>query len=110
MPTTIRESDWKILRDLKPELLDRLCQRILDEVTAVASDPDQAAHAKYLKIFRLIESRDEDVANAFNDLKRSNALFKLATMEHLGLINRDELARFSQETHDFLATIKSLGS
>ena len=110
MYDNIRESDWKILRDIKNDALDRLCQRILDEITAIANDPDKAAHAKYLKVYKLIHKRDEEIADAFNDLSRSKALFKIAIMNQLGLIKEDELARFSQETHDFLAKIKSLGS
>src|SRR4051812_25780951 len=103
----IRESDWKILRDIKPLALDRLCQQILDEITAVARDPDQGSHAKYGKIYGLIHDRDEDIADAFNDLSRSKALFKLAIMNRLGLIKIDELAQFSQETREFLAKMRS---
>src|SRR5690348_15658366 len=103
----IPEPEWKVLRDIKPLALDRLCQHILDQITAVANDPDKAAHSKYLDIFRLIQERDEDIADAFNGLSRSKALFKLAIMNRLGLIKEVELARFSQETNAFLAKIKS---
>jgi len=108
MHDNIPEPDWKVLRDIKPLALDRLCQRILDEVTSVANDPDNAAHAKYGKIYGLIQDRDKDIADAFNGLSRSKALFKLAIMNRLGLIEEDELARFSHETRGFLARMKSV--
>ena len=107
MRDSIPEPDWKVLRDIKPLALDRLCQRILDELTTVANDPDQAAHAKYGKIYRLIHDRDKDIADAFNDMRRSQALFQLAIMNRLGLIEKDELTRFSRETRDFLAQMQS---
>src|SRR5207245_2359145 len=39
MHDPIRESDWKVLRDIQPLALDRLCQCILDEITAIATTP-----------------------------------------------------------------------
>ncbi len=103
----IPEPDWKVLRDIKPLALDRLCQRILDEIVSVADNPDQGAHAKYGKIYGLIQERDEDIADAFNGFSRSRALFNLAIMNRLGLIKEDEFARFSQQTRNFLAKMRS---
>jgi hypothetical protein len=101
----ISERDWKVLRDIEPLALD-----LLDEVTAIANEPDRGAHTGYGKIYDLIKDRDKDIADAFNDMSRSKAPWKLAIMERLGLINKDELDRFGKETHDFLAKIKSLES
>ena len=106
----IPEADWITVRDISRLALDRLCQRVLDEITAIANDPDKGAHAKYGEIYRLIQDRDKIIADAFDDLKRSNALFKIATMKRLGVISNDELARFSQDTLDRVAKVVWLDS
>ena|SRR5579871_3067546 len=108
MSLDIREPDWKVLRDVEPLALDRLCEQILSEVTKVASDPDIGAHARYGKVYKLIHKCDKDIADAFDGLSRSNALLKLGIMVHLGLIAPGELSRFSENVHDFLARLRSL--
>ena len=44
MLNQIIESDWKILRELKPLALERLCERALSEVVQLASDTRKGAH------------------------------------------------------------------
>ena len=38
MSQEISESEWKILRELKPIALDRFCQRVLAEVDRITTD------------------------------------------------------------------------
>lgn len=94
------EADWKILRELKPVLLDRLCTRILDELRAVMDDPARTAHERYLTLFELLRERNDDVANAFDDMRRSRAVWRLAWMRSLELFREDEWARLSPRTRD----------
>jgi hypothetical protein len=96
----ILESDWKVLRDLKPVLLDRLCGRILDACRAAMDDPGVTAHQCYLALFDLLRRRDGELATAFDDLRRSTAIIRLANMYALDLFTPDELDRFSPETRD----------
>lgn len=105
----IKESDWKLLRKLNDGALDELCQRALSEVQAIASDTSRSHHERYLTVFRTLKKRDEEIAEAFNDLRRSNALIKLANMKSLGLVTNDELAQFSVETQDIIRLILGEG-
>lgn len=105
MRDQIRESDWKILRDLKQVALERLCERTLGEIAAITIASSRGAHERYLEIFKLIESRDEDLALAFNDVRRSNAIIKLATMRSRGLVTDEEFQRFSDETREVVERI-----
>jgi hypothetical protein len=91
------ESDWKILRRLKPIALDRFCERVLTKIgeTAVGSG---SAHERYLAIFSLIMDRDKELANCFNGMSRSNAMFLLIAMRSHDLITDEEMTEFSEDT------------
>jgi hypothetical protein len=98
MYSGIPESDWKKIRDLKPVLLDRFCQRILQEVAFQATEPSQTPHERYLAIYKLIHERDRDIAEIFNGLSRSKAMMCILNAHRHGLLTEDELGRFSEDT------------
>lgn len=97
----IAEPDWKLLSKLKPLALERLCQRILDEISMALAD-SKSPHDRYLAIFALIQERDDEIAKAFNDLRRSTALIRLGAMRSLNLISDEEFAGFSTETREII--------
>ena len=75
----LNESDWKYLRNLKKTLLDRLFNRILDDIQA-ESNPEKRqsdVHQQYCKVYALVENQDKMVADCFDDWRRSNAIFKI---------------------------------
>jgi hypothetical protein len=96
----IAESDWNLLRQLKPLALDRLCQRILSEVGQLTSADAASSHDHFLAVFDLIELRNSELAVAFDDLRRSNAILKLACMRSHQLITDEEFGAFSQQTRE----------
>jgi hypothetical protein len=105
MGKDIRESDWKVFREIHPAVLARFCDRILSEVTRLANDCSTSSHERYLLIFDLIQQRNADIATAFDDFRRSTAIRQLAIMHSRELLSNEELARFSSETQD---SVKSL--
>lgn len=66
MPRELRESDWKLLRELGPRALDHLCERVLSELTRIAADSEKTHHERYRAVYKLIQDRDKEVAAAFN--------------------------------------------
>jgi len=96
----IRESDWKLLRQLHSVALERFCEQILSEVERINSDRAKSFHRKYLDIYEVLHRRDKEVAQTFNDLRRSTAFIHIASMKGRGLLTEDEFLRFSQETRD----------
>lgn len=94
----IKESDWKLLRQMAPVALERFCQHILGEIARTGSDRTKSHHQRYLDIFAVLQQRDKEIAHAFNDLRRSTALTQLATMYSHGLLAEEEFLRFSPET------------
>ena len=53
-----------------------------------------------MKIYRLMERRDEQLGRAFNDPKRSSALVQLATIDAYGLLSEAELLPFTPQTRE----------
>lgn len=104
------ESDWKVFRQLRQLALERFCERILKEVEQLSSNSADSFHDRYLRVHRLIQQRDREIADAFNDPRRSQALIQLARMKSLRLIEPDELDRFSTSTREVLAMLTDEGS
>jgi hypothetical protein len=97
---SISESDWKILRQLRPVALDRLCQRILSECVQVASAGSGSAHERYLELFKLIENRDEELGLAFDNPRRSTGMLALIAIHRMGLLTEVEFGQFSREARE----------
>jgi hypothetical protein len=61
-----------------------------------------------LKGVRLIPDREETLALAFNDLRRSTTLVQLLSVINEGLLTDEELKQFSQELQGRIDAIKSI--
>ncbi|MBI1906026.1 MAG: peptide ABC transporter substrate-binding protein [Rhodocyclales bacterium] len=101
----ILESDWKVLRRLKPLALERFCERTLAECVQVATGSGDSAHERYLTLYRLVHERDKELARAFNNLRRSSAINALISMTNLDLLTASELAEFSDETRGIVQRV-----
>ena len=101
----MKESDWKLLRKLKPVLLERLCEQILQECREAIAKEGGSAHQRYLRLCSLLRTRNDDVAICFDDHRRSNAVLKVAAIYQRGLLEDEELAQFSEVTQ---ATVRAL--
>jgi hypothetical protein len=51
-----------------------------------------------LAVFKLLQRRDEELADAFNNPRRSTGLVQLARIQFHELLSAEEFARFSPET------------
>lgn len=102
------EPDWKTFRALKPALLDRLCTRILEEMRGVMDDTSLTPHERYLKVFALLQDRNDDIAAGFDDMRRSRAIQRLANIYALGLFTDEELAQFTPQTRDSFVGIAEI--
>jgi hypothetical protein len=103
MARQFNEADWKVLRRLAPVALDRFCQRVLGEVSRIATDSATGSHERYLKLFKWIREQDAELAATFNGLRRSTGLIQLVRMKSLGLVTDEEFAGFSPETREAVA-------
>lgn len=101
----IKESDWKVFRQLHPIAVERYCQRVLAENQELANDTTQTAHERYLAIFRLYFHRNKEMARLFDDFRRSTALWQIAAIKGSGLFTDEEFAQFSEETQNLVSVI-----
>ena len=98
------ESDWKVFRELREVALDRFFQRVLDEIEPLRLNASRSHHERYLDVLRLLQERHQELANAFDDPRRSQMIFQLAAMHAYGLLEPEDLARFTPRTR---ATVES---
>ena len=106
-PREIKESDWKLWRALSKEALERHCQKTLTEAARLATG-EESAHERYLKLYRLIQRRDREITEVFDDPRRSKAYLQIARALHKKIISRAELERFSEETREFVGELAGL--
>lgn len=98
MTRAISEPDWKLFRKLRSLALERFCERALSEVSQLTSEAGKGAHERYLAVFKLLQRRDKQLAEAFDDVRRSTAWQQLAIIRARGLLTDEEFASFSPET------------
>ncbi len=98
MSMGIPERDWREFKRVHAELLERFCARVLDEVAATAKAADGTAHERYLRVYTLLEKRDRELGEAFNDFRRSTAEMQLMVLRTMGLLSDRDLDGFSEQT------------
>ncbi|MEI8592744.1 hypothetical protein [Photobacterium sp. Hal280] len=103
--SSVPENDWKVLSGLKANLLNSVCETIFQRIDQVSSDRKGREHESYLELWKLMSKEDDAIAEMFNDLKRSNALFKIAALKHYGVLTDEQLTLFSPETQDEVARL-----
>ena len=108
MASDFPEADWKRFKKIHTQLLERYCASILQELAAVSLGSEGTAHERYLRAYELIEDRNDKMANAFDDFRRSTACLQLALMRRLGLLTDEDLSVFSDQTQTRVRTIASL--
>jgi len=108
MSSDIPESDWRRFKEVHAKLLERYCSGILDEIAVASQGAGGSAHERYLKVYQLLRERDEQIANAFNDFRRSTAVMQLGIMRRMKLLADEELSLFSEQTRTRVETIASI--
>lgn len=108
MVSKVPEADWKIFRELRERALERLCDRILEELVRATADRSKTAHERYLAVYELLHERDRAIAQAFDNPRRSAMHVQLAAIDELGLLESDDLTRMTSETQEWLRVQRGL--
>ncbi|MDP5136192.1 hypothetical protein ORJ04_09545 [Rheinheimera baltica] len=93
--SSVTEKDWKVIIGLKASLLSSACEAIFQRIEQISSTRKGREHESYLALWKLINKEDDVIAEMFNDLKRSNAVLKVAALKRHGVLTDDQLALFS---------------
>ncbi len=108
MARELKESDWKLFRQLQRLALDRFSQGILDEIAVTSTVDSKSHHQRYLDIFNLIQQRNEEMAEAFDNPRRSTAIIQLASIVSHGWLTEEEFLRFGEETRDAAESLRDI--
>ena len=99
MSSEIPESDGRRFKEIRAKAEERYCRRILEEVAAIVSgEVARIAYNRYLKVYKWIQERDDQMAKAFDDLRRSTAVMQLGIMRRMKLLTDEDLGLFSERT------------
>jgi hypothetical protein len=107
MSSGIPEADWRHFKKVHSVLLERYCSRVLADLDAGINAAEGTAHERYLRVYTLIHNRNEELARAFDDFRRSTAVMRLGIMRRMGLLTDEELSGFSSETQGRVRGIAS---
>ena len=110
MTREIPEPDWKIMQRLKQTLMDRVCESYLTQVSNASGKPGVGAHQRFLDVYQLIQTRDEEFGLAFNDWRRSRAFERLAHLRRRKFITQEEFAQFTSETRAVIDMLLGAGA
>ena len=102
---SVPESDWKKLRAMKDDVLNIACERIFEKIEKIMKEREGSEHEAYLQLWKLLKQEDRKISIMFDDLKRSNAIHKLAAWKHENVVSDKRFAGFSEETQE---TVKVL--
>ena len=109
MPGSTPEPDWRVFRELRNAALERFCHRVLSELDRFRQDDSRSYHEQYIALYRWLQDRDDEIASAFNDPRRSRMLQQLAVIVGLDLLKPQELARFSEATREIVESLSRAG-
>ena len=96
----MKESDWKLFRQLHKVALERFCRQVIEEINLKRSNCSGDYHHRYLEVFHLIMDRDKEMASSFNDPRRSTGIILLTNIRENNLLTDEEFSQFSDETRN----------
>ncbi len=102
MPLEFSENDWKVLRDLREELIDKFCDETLQRVQKLVSEKKDGNLKTYQKVYRYVEKREHILVDKLNDFRRSNAIRKIFGLYQIGLLDDQDLSKFSDSLRSII--------
>lgn len=108
MNDRIKESDWKIFKELRPLALQRYCERVMGDVDKIVHKEEGSAHERYIEMYKIVRDGDKKLARMFDGFSRSKALDQLVMYYDNDLLDDEEIAQLSNETRERVLAILKL--
>lgn len=89
MPADPPESDWKLFRKYKDEMLEALTGRINDASKEILDNANRSQHERYLNLYDHIDKSNRIIGNCFNDWRRSTFGIFASQLARQNLIPRE---------------------
>ncbi len=93
----MKESDWKVFKNIKEQAIKKYCTNVLDEFRDVIDDEKEHPHNKYLLLYKLMENRNKEMSLLFDHHSRSKAALQLIAIRAEELANKELLSELSTE-------------
>jgi hypothetical protein len=93
----MKESDWKVFKQIKEIAIEKFCTQALNETQEVIMNEQEHIHNRYLLVFKLLEIRNKHMAILFDGHSRSKAWLQLMAMRKDDLVSSDLIDRLSDD-------------
>ena len=93
----MKESDWKIFKEIKEKAIEQFCQIALDEFEEVINDETEPAFSRYTLLYKLVQNRDKQMQLLFDGHSRSKAHLQLIAIRGEELADKTLLSKLSEE-------------
>jgi len=107
MSLDITESDWKKLRKLSEVAMGRAFDRAIARMQTILS-MNRKSRIKFWDIKNYADEQSKQLARLFDELKRSNAIERLAMIWLENLLTDEEMESFSPETRQKARQLREL--
>lgn len=105
MMSQISKNDWKLLCSLQEEILAAACESIFQEVDKISVNREGKIHESYLALWKLLRTKDKEVIQMFDGLRKRDAIITLAIWRRNELMTEAQLAQFTPETQQAVNSI-----
>ena len=93
----MKESDWKIFKEIKEKAIKLFCLRALKEFEDIIKDKEERPHEAYTLLYRIVINRDKQMALIFDGHSRSKATLQLLAIRGEDLADQELLEKLSSE-------------
>jgi len=93
----MKESDWKVFKDIKEKAIELFCDHSLKEFEEVINDKALNSHERYTLLYELVNNRDKQMALLFDGHSRSKAQLQLIAIRGEDLADESLLKKLSKE-------------
>ena len=105
---TIPERDWKYLRSINDELMQRFCEKANQKSNSILQNPNLDSYERYKQLFNHVEDSDERLARCFDDWRRSTIITRLLMIIKESLLSDIEFHNLSSETQKWIISSRKL--
>lgn len=101
----IPEGDWRVLRDLRQELLDTASEAVLQRVEAIVTERRSEPRQALLELRSLLDSEERRLAVLFDEMRPNTAMVRIISLCKLGVFKEEHFARLSPATRDRIISL-----
>ena len=92
-----KESDWRVFRDMLPELREKYLNKKNKEIGEILSDPNKSPTECFWDTDERIKKETKILRECLDDYSRSTMSMKIMLMCRYGMLEKPDLEKFSEE-------------